>query len=92
MIADYKNDETRRLKETGHSRKFQAIERLALRKLDMLEAVISPEALRVPPGNHFEALHGDREGQYSIRINGQWRICFTWRDGNAHDVEIVDYH
>ena len=92
MIADYKNEETRRLKQTGHSRKFQGVERLALRKLDMLEAAISPESLRIPPGNHFEALHGDREGQYSIRINGQWRICFTWRDGNAHDVEIVDYH
>ena len=92
MIADYKSEETRKLKETGHSRKFQAIERLALRKLDMLEAVITPDALRIPPSNHFEALHGDREGQYSIRINLQWRICFTWRDGNAHDVEIVDYH
>ena len=92
MIADYKSEETRRLKATGHSRKFQAFERLALRKLDMLEAVVDLETLRIPPRNHFEALHGKREGQYSIRINDQWRICFTWRDGNVHDVEIVDYH
>ena len=68
MIADYRSKETRQLKETGHSRKFQAIERLALRKPDMLEAVIHPESLRVPSGNHFEALHGDREVQYSIHI------------------------
>lgn len=92
MIADYKCKETRQLKAEGKSRKFRAIERLALRKLDMLEAVADVETLRIPPGNHFEALHGDREGQYSIRINRQWRLCFTWRDGNAHDVEIVDYH
>ena len=68
------------------------IERMALRKLDMLDAVVNLESLRVPASNHFEALHGDREGQYSIRINTQWRICFTWCDGNAYDVEIVDYH
>ena len=91
MIVDYKNDETRRLKETGHSRKFQAIERLALRKLDMLEAVITPEALRVPPGNHFEALHGNREGEFSIRINKKWRITFSWNNG-AVNVMIEDYH
>ena len=84
MIADYKCKETQKLKAEGTSRK--------LRKLDMLEAVANLETLRIPPSNHFEALHGDREGQYSIRINRQWRICFTWRDGNVHDVEIVDYH
>ena len=92
MIADYKCKETQRLKAEGRSRKFRAIERLALRKLDMLEAVVDVETLRIPPGNHFEALHGEREGQYSIRINRQWRICLTWRDGNVHDAEIVDYH
>ena len=58
----------------------------------MLEAVVNVETLRIPPGNHFEALHGNREGQYSIRISLQWRICFTWHDRNVHDVEIVDYH
>lgn len=65
---------------------------MALRKLDMLEAAVNLESLRVPPGNHLESLHGDREGQFSIRINQQWRICFTWMNGNAYDVEIVDYH
>ena len=92
MIADYKCKETRKLKAEGTSRKFRSIERVALRKLDMLDAAVNIETLRVPPGNHLEALHGDREGQYSIRINQQWRICFVWRNGNAYDVEIVDYH
>lgn len=92
MIADYKSKETQMLKANGTSKKFHSIERIALRKLDMLEAVVHLETLRIPPGNHFEALHGEREGQFSIRINSQWRICFTWHDGNVHDVEIVDYH
>lgn len=92
MIASFKCKETQYLKAEGSSRKFRAIEQAALRKLDMLEAAARLDDLRFPPGNHFEALHGDRKGQYSIRINAQWRICFTWRDGNAHDVEIVDYH
>ena len=92
MIASYKCKETLKLKMEGASRKFKAIERIALRKLDMLEAVVDLETLRIPPSNPFEALHGKREGQYSIRINDQWRICFTWHDGNVHDVEIVDYH
>lgn len=92
MIASFKCKETQYLKAEGSSRQFRAIERAALRKLDMLEAAARLDDLRFPPGNHFEALHGDRKGQYSIRINAQWRICFTWRDGNAHDVEIVDYH
>ncbi|NMA21727.1 MAG: excinuclease ABC subunit A [Lentisphaerae bacterium] len=92
MIASYKCKETQKLKAEGSSRKFRAIERIALRKLDMLEAVVNVETLRIPPGNHFEALHGNREGQYSIRINLQWSICFTWHDRNVHDVEIVDYH
>ena len=92
MIRTYKCKETRSLKATGASRRFKAFERIALRKLDMLDAVVVLETLRMPPGNHFVALHGDREGQYSIRINDQWRICFTWHEGNAYDVEIVDYH
>ena len=92
MIRTYKCKETRSLKATGTSRRFNAFERIALRKLDMLDAVVVLETLRMPPGNHFEALHGDREGQYSIRINDQWRICFTWHEGNAYDVEIVNYH
>ena len=92
MIASYKCKDTRNLKKEGTSRRFRLIERVALRKLDMLEAAVNVETLRVPPGNQLEALHGDREGQYIIRINQQWRICFVWRNGNAYDVEIVDNH
>jgi proteic killer suppression protein len=92
MIVNYKCADTKKLKEEGTCRKFQTIERVALRKLDMLDAIVKLETLRIPPSNHFEALHGKREGQYSIRINSQWRICFTWFNGNVHDVEIVDYH
>ena len=61
-------------------------------KLVMLDAAVTLDALRVPPSNRLEALAGDRKGQYSIRINRQWRICFRWQDGDALDVEIVDYH
>ncbi len=68
------------------------IQRLAMRKLWMLHAVKDQRELRIPPSNHLEALKGDRKGQYSIRINKQWRICFKWLEGNAYDVEIVDYH
>jgi proteic killer suppression protein len=64
----------------------------ARRKLALLNAAVSLDDLRSPPGNHLEALSGDRAGQHSIRINGQWRVCFVWTDGNAHAVEIVDYH
>ena len=92
MILGYRCRDTEALKRTGESRGFKAIERVALRKLDMLDAAVSLHALRVPPGNQLEALRGDREGQYSIRINQQWRVCFRWREGNAYDVEIVDYH
>ena len=69
-----------------------AIQRAAYRKLLMLEAAEALQDLRSPPGNRLEKLSGDRAGQHSIRINQQWRICFRWRSGNAHDVEIVDYH
>jgi proteic killer suppression protein len=65
---------------------------VALRKLLMLDAATSLDDLRVPPGNQLEKLVGDRKGQYSIRVNAQFRICFSWADGDAHDVEIVDYH
>ena len=66
--------------------------RAALKKLLMLDAARTVEALRSPPGNRLEGLSGDRDGQHSIRINQQWRICFVWRAGDAYDVEIVDYH
>jgi toxin HigB-1 len=71
---------------------FRAIERPARRKLLYLHRARVLDDLKVPPGNHLEALKGDRKGQHSIRINDRWRICFTWRGGDAHDVEIVDYH
>lgn len=90
MIFSFKDKDTRELYETGDNRRFKAIARIALRKLDMLAA--ATQTLRVPPGNHLEALSGNRNGQWSIRINGQWRICFKWNVGNAEEVEIVDYH
>lgn len=68
------------------------IHRVALRKLRQIGSALELEELRVPPGNRLEALTGDRRGQHSIRINDQWRICFTWRDGGADDVQVVDYH
>ena len=73
-------------------RRFQAIERPARRKLLLLDAALALDDLRMPPGNRLEALSGDRAGQYSVRIDRQWRLCFRWRDGDAEDVEIVDYH
>lgn len=66
--------------------------RVARRKLDLLDAAERLDDLRMPPGNQLEALRDDRVGQHSIRVNVQWRVCFVWNDGNAHDVEIVDYH
>jgi len=72
--------------------KFRAFERQARRRLLYLNQAVSLEDLRIPPSNHLEALKGDRKGQYSIRVNKQWRICFVWRSGHAFDVEITDYH
>ncbi len=73
-------------------RRFKAIERTARRKLLYLHRARVLDDLKAPPGSHLEALRGDRRGQYSIRINDQWRVCFTWESGDAHDVEIADYH
>lgn len=93
MIRSFLDKETRRVFERQSSRKFRGdLERKALRKLLILDAAEHLDDLRTPPGNRLEKLHGDREGQYSIRINDQWRVCFRWSRGNAHDVEIVDYH
>ena len=72
--------------------RFRAFERIARRKLLLLHRAKVLDDLRVPPGNRLEALRGNRKGQHSIRINDQWRICFLWAQGDAHDVEIVDYH
>ena len=84
--------ETRRFFETGRSKRFLSIATVAARKLAMLDAAHTLEFLRSPPGNRLEALRGDRRGQYSIRINDQFRICFRWADDGPTDVEIVDYH
>jgi proteic killer suppression protein len=93
VIASFRDTETRRLWQAGKSRHLPAdLHRRAFKKLAILNAAIALDNLRVPPGKHLEALHGDRSGQHSIRINDQYRVCFVWRDGNALDVEIVDYH
>ncbi len=93
MIRSFRDPEAARIFRREWSRKLPGdIQRPALRKLIMLDAAESPEDLRVPPANHLEKLSGDRRGQHSIRINDRWRICFRWQDGEALDVEIVDYH
>ncbi|HTP66202.1 MAG TPA: type II toxin-antitoxin system RelE/ParE family toxin [Geobacteraceae bacterium] len=93
MISSFRCKETEKIFNGKFSAKLsQAIQRLAARKLDYLDAAGELDDLRSLPGNHLEALRDDRNGQHSIRINDQWRICFVWRGNNAHDVEIVDYH
>jgi proteic killer suppression protein len=93
MIVSFRDKETEKLWESGRSRRLPAALQLrAFKKLAILNAAIAPENLKVPVGNQLESLRGDRGGQYSIRINDQYRICFVWRDGNAFEVEIVDYH
>lgn len=91
MIHSFKCRLTEALFNSRQVPRFRSIERVARRKLLQLHASPDLESLRVPPGNRLEGLTRDRVGQYSIRINDQWRICFVWKDG-AHDVEIVDYH
>ncbi|WP_299409496.1 type II toxin-antitoxin system RelE/ParE family toxin [Acaryochloris sp. IP29b_bin.148] len=93
MIRSFKDKETQKIFDRQRSRKLPSdIQQTALRKLRMLNRADTLQDLRVPPANRLEQLKGNREGQHSIRINDQWRICFKWRDGNAFDVEIVDYH
>jgi proteic killer suppression protein len=92
VIKSFRSSETERLAKRQRVRGFRAFQRVALRKLRQLDAAVELRDLTAPPGNRLEALHGDRQGQYSIRINDQWRICFVWRDGDAYDVDIVDYH
>jgi proteic killer suppression protein len=92
VIRTFRCAETERLFRRGIVRRFKAVERQALRKLDMLDAAPDVRTLALLPGNRLEPLKGDRKGQYSIRINDQWRLCFVWRDGNAYEAEIVDYH
>ena len=92
MISSFRDKDTESLYDTGRSRRFASIVRVALRKLDMIAAATTVETLRVPPGNRLEKLSGDREGQWSVRINDQWRICFSWAGAHAENVEICDYH
>ena len=92
MIKTFKCKNTQALFDGKCPRRFKAFARVAERKLQMLDDAYSVEDIRVPPGNRLESLHGDRKGQWSIRINDQWRLCFRLEDGNAFDVEIVDYH
>ncbi len=92
MIRSFRCADTRRLFADEDVPRFSNFGRVARRKLLYLDAATVLSELRSPPGNRLEALKGDRKGQHSIRINGQWRVCFIWRNGGAEDVEIVDYH
>jgi proteic killer suppression protein len=93
MIVSFRDVETATVWQGLRSRRLPAdIQATALRKLRLVNAAQRIEDLRVPPGNRLEPLRGDRAGQWSIRINDQWRICFRWQDAGAEDVEIVDYH
>lgn len=92
MIRSFGDKDTERLYDQHDVRKFRAIERRARGKLEMLDAAYVLSDLRVPPGNRLEALKGDRKGQYSIRIDKQWRIVFSWSDAGPKNVSIVDYH
>ncbi len=92
MIKSFRNKDTKKLFNDLDVRKFRSISRVARIKLEVLNAAVSLSSLMVPPGNRLEQLKGNRKNQHSIRINDQWRICFIWKEENAHDVEIVDYH
>jgi proteic killer suppression protein len=93
MIRGFRDSETERLFRRERASKLaRPLRRAALRKLLLLDAAESLDDLRVPPGNRLEKLAGDRQGQYSIRVNDQYRVCFRWESGDAHDVEVVDYH
>lgn len=92
MIHSFACSNTQALFHSESVLQFKSIERVARRKLLQLHAATDLASLRIPPGNRLESLKGDRSGQYSIRINEQWRICFVWREDGAYQVEIVDYH
>jgi proteic killer suppression protein len=93
MIKSFKDKETQKVFKQNYSKKLpESIQQRALRKLRMIDAARKINDLRMPPGNRLEALKGNRSNLYSIRINQQWRICFTWNQGDAFNVEIVDYH
>ncbi len=93
MIKSFRDAETEKVFHRGFSRRLPVdIQSVALRKLRMLSNALDLSDLRSPPANRLEKLTGDREGQYSVRINDRWRLCFVWRDGAAYEVEICDYH
>lgn len=95
MIASFRDEEAELIWKGRFSKKIKLpsqLHNIARRKLRMIAAATTLDTLRVPPNNRLEALKGDREGQWSIRINEQWRICFKWQNGNAYEVEITDYH
>lgn len=92
MIQSFRCADTQALFTAGKCRRFAAIAAVATRKLQQLDAAATLEFLRSPPGNRLEALSGNRAGQYSIRVNDQWRVCFVWTDAGPVQVEIVDYH
>jgi proteic killer suppression protein len=92
MIQSFKDEDTAELFLERKNRRWQNIKAVAFRKLDAIHAAVVLKDLRIPPGNHLEALSDDRQGQHSIRMNDQYRICFVWKDDGAHEVEIVDYH
>ena len=95
MIVSFKDDETKFIWEGRFSKKVKLpshMKNIARRKLRMIAAATTLETLRIPPNNKLEALKGGREGQWSIRINDKWRVCFKWQNSNAYEVEITDYH
>jgi toxin HigB-1 len=92
MIRSFADDDTEQVFQHRHNRRYAAFERVAFRKLRQIHSVSTVEELYEPPGNRLERLKGDRAGQWSLRINEQSRICFRWRDGDAYEVEIIDYH
>ena len=93
MIGTFKDRVTEDLWEKGYNRRLGSdLSRVARRRMAQIQFATRLEDLRVPPGNRLEALRGDRTGQFSIRVNDQWRICFVWREDIAYDVELVDYH
>ena len=93
MIRSFADKGTQRVWHEEYVRSLdKSLQRAVLRKLELLHAAADVEDLRIPPGNRLERLTGARRGQYSIRVNAQWRLCFTWHEGGADDVELVDYH
>jgi toxin HigB-1 len=92
VIKSFLCGETAALFAGQRAKRFANIANVATRKLQQLESAATLDGLRVPPGNRLEALAGNRKGQYSLRINDQWRLCFVWKADGVHDVEIVDYH